>query len=1392
MYKNRINFKLRKKLKNTLIIISILCLVALIDSNTKFNPIIHNEDFSNFEKNILQKNLKNANDDSILFQGIEQYINITDTGNLYKTNQEVSLSNQESLNLSYFLDSEHDWQVSKIETSVNNIQDTRNWLNNSGFTSPTTFRKYQVSETSHNYTGPHNPNIVVDTITETGATYMRAHFTRIGFERYYDYFYLRDSGNNNHLITDTFNITNVYSPWIPGNTLKFTYEADGSVSNYGYHMDYYEFMNGSSDYDINSDTWGFNYAENGVSGTNTYGAGEHRNATGMYVGLYGEVDTLPYIFSYSEGAFSEIYQNISIPRGRIINAYLSFDYNVPFGLKSNDNYIYFEINNQRVYSRGMRDIIEAGKGIWYNTGKIYMNLWSNTSEIFDGILDGQQFNMSVGIMSGSDVQLSYFEEAYQNIVWFDNVSLVLTTIANSTQTGVDLKFDDTALNDVNEWGSSVLNLTGNWDMNPVTLQIDTTSPLLSFNLNLTLFGYHDTISKINQQNDNGISYVILKNGTVYWEFYHNFYMPSQYSDFKITIYKPKNWEILSVLDPTFVSREFEGGEIGDNHIVINQTSALYPGWWLFTATSPNYIEISNTKMLKQGQWGQNSFSTGETTKIRTQINKSNEIPPNLALTMANLTIYDPNGLIWYEESSNPLPNGTVVFSDITFTALNSIGGQYNYTIFWSNGTAVGGVESNFIVNHHCSLTLLKPDDAKLDLRTEGTVGDLIYLQVLLEDSENNLTIPDSEIYYNWTDGTHLFGELGFGLYETFLDTGDLMTLGLHNIIIKSNKTGFYETNITLEINLGENTNLQVLESDEKIELHANSTIRFKYTNYAENGIEGALVNVSISNKSLYSIDDESGGVYSIEFSTLFIDAIGTYELSINFSATGYEPQYYKYQFEIIKQSVNLSVYINSVEKSENSGVDAAFNEQLNISVRAISNIDGKYLTGGVVICKNIEGSYQKNLTMYPNYWYNTTIICSPENFSWGDHGYKLEFTHPNYKTATFGFNLFIDRIEIDVNPIGFEDTIDAEVGKKVNIQIQLLDPYNANPIENAIITYIWHGGFGYINQTSPGIYEVNLELPKDLRGNYRVDLVISPNSSIYKSTLYSFILVITDPTPSRNEGLGLFLWIIIGILISVASILGVLSLRSYVIMPRKRKKEAELLSKTQRFKDLRNIQAIVIIHKMSGIPLYSRSYSILERHKKELFSGFIQAITTVGEEFSEKDQKVPESKESTTQYGVEKILELDFKYFYCLIADIGDVRAVFILREKASERLKSQVSNLVLALNLKLSQELENWDGSLDTFEQTIPPIINEYFELYYKGSFQLSSKIDLLKMRKEKSLEKLEIRVLNVIQSVAKRNNNIVSLENIIELVHEENKDLIIEALEVLIEKKLITPINP
>ena len=800
-----------KKKINCLSIISMI-LVSLLFFNSILNITFHSDDNDYInDKKIFKHELNGANGDTILFQGLKPSLNITDTGNLYKFNQDISASNLEEVNLTYYLDEVHDWKVSEIQNSIRSIQDTREWVNNSDFL-PITIYRLNVSgkESPHDYQPNRGRPQTLDSITANpGTIAMRVHFTRLEFEDSWDYFFIENE-NNTIIYTETGFKSDYYSPWIWGSELNFYFESDGLYEYWGYKIDYYEFINTSSNFYVNSPSWGFN--ANSSTMTN-YGAGNVGGADSMFVALYSEIspDLPQYDAVYYEGDFVELYQNITIPRGAVIDAYISFDYYAEFAMDSNENFIYCEINNKKVYSKGIGDVADAGRQTWHHTGKLNMDLWLNTSNIFENIKNNNEFNISIGIMSGASITYSGFEDQFQQIFWFDNVSLELTTLANSTQSDINLTINSEILSDGNQWGHSSRNFTGKWEYNPVVLTIQTASPSLEFELDTFLYGYHDTTTKIGQTVQEGISYTILENGSVYWEFTHNFYMPSQYTDFEFTITKPTNWEITSVLDPTLQSVSYEGGSNGETYLTINTTFAIFPGWWSFVATSPNYLNSSNTKMFKQGQWVESSFVTGESTKIRTQINNSNEIPPNLALTMANLTIYDPTGSIWFEEAINPLSNGTVLFSEITFTALNSIGGQYNYTIFWSNGTAIGGVKSDLIVNHQTSLTLLKPDDAELDLRTEGFVGDIIPVRILLKDFENNFTIPNAIVSYNWSDGTRYFTDSGLGIYETTLFTGDLISRGLHNIIINSSKIGFITSNITLEINLGEETNIQVLD-----------------------------------------------------------------------------------------------------------------------------------------------------------------------------------------------------------------------------------------------------------------------------------------------------------------------------------------------------------------------------------------------------------------------------------------------------------------------------------------------------------------------------------------------------------------------------------------------------
>ena len=1121
-----------------------------------------------------------------IFIGVENALNITDSGVLFEENQEISLSNQESTNLTYFLDDVHDWRASDINFSIQDIHDTREWISEADFYDlETPFRTY-ISESNddpggfppHNYSDSLSPSTIHTTINELDAKAMRLHFSRIEIETDWDYLFIYD-GDDVLQYLFTGKETNFTTPWFHADTLKLSLDTDGSITWYGYDVDYYEFYNSSStSYSQYESYWDYN--TNGLS--NNFGPGNISDSSAMYISLVGDpsrdvgMDATYYVNDYVE-----LYQNITVPRGQVIDGYISFDYYAESAIASNEFFIYCEIDNQIVYNKGFRDIANvdrSGIGIWHDTGKIYMPLWSNTSSIFQNIQANEDFNISIGIMSGGSITYSGFEDLHQQIFWFDNISLVLTTLANSLQNGINLTIDGNSLVDDSGWGSSSLSLNNQWTLNPISIEIETTSPSLRFNLNTSIFGYRESSSKKDQINNDGVNYCILDNGTVIWEFYHNLYMPNDYSDFEFLVSKPKNWEILSVLDPTFLPVSYEGGDVGDIFVFLNKTSASYPGWWKFLATSPNFVQEENIDISRNGQWGLADFQTGNSGQIKGQINYSSVIPNGLDQTIANLTIYDPEGAIWYEDSAVPLVNGTVIFPSFSIASHNSTGGIHNYTIFWGNGTSIGGCKSNFVITHNSYMTLLRPDDAKLDNSTGGSVGDIFPLRFYLRDSENNNSISNAILSFNWTSGSVYMVEVGLGIYDAILDTSDLGALGLYTICVSSYKIGFENSSFNLMINLGEDTSLQRLESDSEIIINANSTITFFYKSVIDDeGITGATISVNITNPSYYSITETSPGTYDIKINTAFLGSLGTYQFQFEFSAPGYEPQIHIYQFKIV------------------------------------------------------------------------------------------------------------------------------------------------------------------------------------------------------------------NPPPPAGENP--FLVLIIIISIAVIAVLGALSIRSYVILPRKRRKEADLLSRTQQFKDMKNVQAIVVSHRLSGIPLYTKSYSLLEKQKKELFSGFIQAITAIGEEIAGK-RLTDDDNATKTAGGIERLIELDFKYFYCLICDREEIRIVLVLQDRASEQLKDMISNLATGIILNHSDILENWDGSIEIFEKAIPLIIDQYFNFTYKEGFILNNPEYIATMRKETEFSKMETRILNTIYSMAKSKSEFY-LEDIVLTVHEDNKDLIIDSIERLLDKQIIISNN-
>jgi len=500
---------------------------------------------------------------------------------------------------------------------------------------------------------------------------------------------------------------------------------------------------------------------------------------------------------------------------------------------------------------------------------------------------------------------------------------------------------------------------------------------------------------------------------------------------------------------------------------------------------------------------------------------------------------------------------------------------------------------------------------------------------------------------------------------------------------------------------------------------------------------------------------------------------------LRFQQANYTTKTFSFQLFIRTQSINLTSYIDSQQVQENYLAEKKFNEHITLSCRAYAKGEQIFLSNCTIIF--INGDYEHNLTEYVNYWYNGSIVISTTHFELGLNYVYIKFIQTNYSTTTFSFQIQVQQIKIDLETIDFDDSIEAYLGESIKIEIKLVEEYSNIPIEGAEISYEWEFGVGEFEEEGNGIYEVEIDIPENIElKNYKLELIVSKSGGIYKTSEHEIIIDV-----NQREVPEYWIWVLMAALIVGLGLLSALSLRAYVFLPRARRKERELLSKTQNFKDMRNIQTLVLIHRLTGLLIYHRTYGFLENTDPHLFTGFVQAITTIGEEIAQKESAV-KSSENQMKFD-ENMMEIDFKYFYALIYDHKLLRIVFILSERSSENLREKIKELSEKMMMELKELLEDFRGGLGIFEKRIPQIISQLINLHYKGPFKLAHD---LKIEKAHHLTSMETRLINVIRSLSKNGEDFL-LESIPNMTSEKNEDLIIEAIEGLIQKEFIIPFN-
>ncbi len=677
----------------------------------------------------------------------------------------------------------------------------------------------------------------------------------------------------------------------------------------------------------------------------------------------------------------------------------------------------------------------------------------------------------------------------------------------------------------------------------------------------------------------------------------------------------------------------------------------------------------------------------------------------------------------------------------------------------------------------------------LALEVPGTVinansNDYVNCSVNVTGALTHTLIPGkTNISTDWHKPYEILNGTIEGTYILNFSTYDVPTQGTletFTIQIFANKTNYGSTSAYISLTVHPiPTIANVNESIINVDFNENFSLEVNFmVKTSSEIITGAILNVNWS--SFCDVKLISNG-FIIDCSTEGL-SLGSYTLVIQINHPGYEIAFKNVYVNINPKSTSLVIFLNQNEKTSDRSISIFWNEPLNITTLYKDSLANEFIEGATVLVNesNTSESLYRNIPQYSK-------IFNPGDLSTGIHYLTIIAQKENYLKFSSDVTITVKQIEINIKTVNFNNSLEMLAGKSTNLIIKLTEENTGIIIENASVSYYdLENIFNEFQNTGNGTYEAKINIPDNTKeGTYSITLNVFIEGDIYKPAKTSFIIVVSkEPTPNY------LIWILtagILILIGVISLIGV---RHYVLLPKKREKESKLLARTQKYKDLMNIEAILVAQRESGLYLYLKSYYALEKYRKELLSGFIHAITTISKEIVRKDTIIEEYSELKTPKSIESLIELDFKHFYFLIGDYKAIRIIFILKDKASERFKIQLKNLLMAIDLKFAEDLANWTGNIAKFEKIMPSIINEYFDLPYKELFQLNSPRHIAKVKEETELSIMENRILNVIYSIAKGKQKFY-LSDAIELVEEKNKDLVIDALESILEKKIIISSN-
>ncbi len=575
-------------------------------------------------------------------------------------------------------------------------------------------------------------------------------------------------------------------------------------------------------------------------------------------------------------------------------------------------------------------------------------------------------------------------------------------------------------------------------------------------------------------------------------------------------------------------------------------------------------------------------------------------------------ITDPAATItanWSSTTVNFVPN----------PILNRWYGTFNTSLVGSGiHLVVVNASGPYFDDASCTFNVSIPfvnNDLTIDNPTPGElgIGD-IHLATFTYSDTYGIGIPDADvsIQYTGTAGGVTWTEpvdLGDGDYSVAFTA---VHSGSYVITITASKAQYEVSSDALSMSVGDKTTLMDLENGTSAVIGFGESYRLvvSYVNGTGHGLEGANVSIVTTNPEVgigyTSSTDEGNGFYSF---ILTPGDMGTWTILIQASIQDHSIQ--GDSFTLTATPVSAQLNIAGGSNVVTTGVE----QTVDILVFYIqtsgthSNISSASIDITFTSVETLEAEIIPQTEGY-------VIRFTPSQK--GLFEFTITASKPGFQNDFVEFTLIVQERAIRVELV--DGALEWIRRSPLYITIRLIEVDTNQTVPDAVVSFKLYrlSGVemdGYLNEGLDGVYSVIISPQWIDDAGYTVQILL--NKTNYALDV-DYVFTVFQTTPPD------ILWIIMvetyGPPIVGMAVVAIVSVSGRVLYRRRKRKEfATFIENQRRFDDADNIIGVIVMHKKSGIPIYSRI--VKGGFEEGIVAAFISAVTTFRDEFEMLDEE---------------------------------------------------------------------------------------------------------------------------------------------------------------------------